>query len=1575
MHALKTPAVRQDLNPKRLCLALTHAAVLLLSGPAAQAAVTVTGPYWLVPWDPIVLGPGDIDLTNSWLVIGSGAAGSFSATAGSQVKLGGLALASAGGSASGLIDGIGTRVELHFGANQGRLDVGHFGSAELTVSGGAVVAGRVNSAACALGGCYNQVGSTAGSTGILNITGAGSQVSLLGSFSVGNIYADKGFGVPGADVHGHVSILNGGVLTTDEASLGNSYLGPASLGTERSFAAVKIQGSDSRWHVTGGTADGREAWFNMANGSRSNADVSMSDGGRLDIESVAGRNYGMRVGNGGTATLTVTGKDSQLTLSGDADRGFLHIAEGGGAGVLSIENGGTLSSTARWVQVGLNGGDGKFIVTGPKSTASFASSSGITIGNAATGDVQVLDGATLAAGQLNIASRQGNGKLLLTGAGSQIKLDAVGMHRLMVGDWGQGIMEVSGGALLEASGNAVACKGQWCGSIIGQTAGSDAKFTVTGAGSRASFINDLQIGNIYVWAQASDGWTNGTPGGVTHASVRVLDGAQLESDTVHVGGWIGQPAATGGERSVSSLLVSGAGSLWRVNGSEQDGRDAWVGTGSHARASADWQILQGGQLLLDAPAGRNASLNLSDGGGQTDLLISDTGSALNLKGERANISIASSAGGKATLTVQNGATASLLGLADSHMQIGGNSGQGVLKVLSGGQVSGARSLNVGGPAGAGGEQGRGDVFVDGVGSRLTLMDGQSTLRVGERGLGQLSVSGCGLVSTGNIELGMAPGSQGTLNISGAGSKLELAAVNTHRLYLGTGSVTVAAGGELDGKLNASACNGGVWCATLVGANAGANASLTVTGAGSKASFLGHFQVGRAELALPPFDGWTEGTPGGATVATVRVLDGGLLQTDHVSAGLGTFSLGATGSESALVNLSIKGKGSTWAITGGDTDAYFNTQVWNAKNSSVNLNISDGGKMKLLAPMGMGAYMNLSAMNGDTQVNISGKGSSLDFVSDSFSFLGLGSYQGRATMTLSDGARMTGLNDLTLGWNQGQGSLTLDGAGTALELGADAYISIGQGGQGQINVNHGAKIFDSSGHGGFLDVGFGRSNGLAPGSGSVNISGAGSEIHLHSLSSISADGTEEGYNPYARFGYRGDGRLSITAGGSMVLQGDAVSTVADPRLTTLLVGAGRAVGLGVSTGMAQVNGVNSRLQVIGSDALIALGQGEGGFGQMQVLDQAQVETTVLKVGAGGGTGSLLVDKAQVNLSGQWTSSDSHAALVVGAGAGSSGQVQLANGALVLISNPGAQGASMTLGGSKHQDQGAGSLSMVSGSQIKLEAAPGLATVNVGRSGVGIASLDGGSSLDVGDGVLYIGRLTGSVGVMTLAGGSSVKAGYVGVGSMPGVDGGVGTLIVNDSTLSTSTLEIGAKGFVGGNGFLNAGSIVNRGVFSPGNSPGTLTLGGSFTNQAGGRLVLEVQAKGTGGFDIDQLIFGDAAAIDLSGLQISFKFLGNTDPNAFQSSGGFQIDNFLHRSSGAGLDDALFQKVSFSASSDVYHFQSFSFTAAGGAVFVAQAVPEPGTWLMLLGGLVWIGSLARRRRGGPTSRRPRSAWFRE
>ena len=65
---------------------------------------------------------------------------------------------------------------------------------------------------------------------------------------------------------------------------------------------------------------------------------------------------------------------------------------------------------------------------------------------------------------------------------------------------------------------------------------------------------------------------------------------------------------------------------------------------------------------------------------------------------------------------------------------------------------------------------------------------------------------------------------------------------------------------------------------------------------------------------------------------------------------------------------------------------------------------------------------------------------------------------------------------------------------------------------------------------------------------------------------------------------------------------------------------------------------------------------------------------------------------------------------------------------------------------------------------------------------------------------------------------------------------GNLIVDGSIASLQTL-VNAGGLLGGHGFLG-GSLVNNGIVSPGNSPGTLTVNNNYTQNASGTLRIEV-----------------------------------------------------------------------------------------------------------------------------------------
>ena len=80
---------------------------------------------------------------------------------------------------------------------------------------------------------------------------------------------------------------------------------------------------------------------------------------------------------------------------------------------------------------------------------------------------------------------------------------------------------------------------------------------------------------------------------------------------------------------------------------------------------------------------------------------------------------------------------------------------------------------------------------------------------------------------------------------------------------------------------------------------------------------------------------------------------------------------------------------------------------------------------------------------------------------------------------------------------------------------------------------------------------------------------------------------------------------------------------------------------------------------------------------------------------------------------------------------------------------------------------------------------------------------------------------------------------------------------------------------------------------------------------------MQGDGHGGFVTDQLVFGAGQPVDLSHLNVEFRVLAGTDPNAFKAAGQFDTDTvFKVQAPGGGTtglsDDHFSGVASFSAS---------------------------------------------------------------
>jgi autotransporter-associated beta strand protein len=183
---------------------------------------------------------------------------------------------------------------------------------------------------------------------------------------------------------------------------------------------------------------------------------------------------------------------------------------------------------------------------------------------------------------------------------------------------------------------------------------------------------------------------------------------------------------------------------------------------------------------------------------------------------------------------------------------------------------------------------------------------------------------------------------------------------------------------------------------------------------------------------------------------------------------------------------------------------------------------------------------------------------------------------------------------------------------------------------------------------------------------------------------------------------------------------------------------------------------------------------------------------------------------------------------------------------------------------------------------------------------------------------------------------------------------GRLKVNGS-LGSGGLSVAASAWLMGTGTVN-GPVTVSGTFSPGSSPGVITLG-SLSLTSTSTTIIEVLGA-TRGTSYDGIDIATASGLTYGGL-LSFEFGGSALPE-----GTYDIFNFAGTSSGsfASLDSTGFYAGTWTNNSNgsftlVKDAQTLTFSQSTGDIIV---VPEPTTLALAAAGAAALACALRRRR---------------
>jgi T5SS/PEP-CTERM-associated repeat protein/autotransporter-associated beta strand protein len=756
---------------------------------------------------------------------------------------------------------------------------------------------------------------------------------------------------------GTLAIQGGGEVSSGYGSIGEEA---------GSSGAIKVTGSGSTWTSSSG--------FTFGEGG--NGILQISGGG-----AVSGGECYIGGYNGSTGTVTVSGGGSTFAAIYE-----LYVGESG-TGTLQISGGGAVSDEDGYIG-GYAGSTGVATVTGSGST--WSNSSQLAIGNSGTGTLVISNGGAVSFSYGFIGAYAGSsGMVTVSGGGSS--LTSTGYLYIGGSDYetgGHGLLRIASGGLASAYSTTVYDTGTLA---FGENATLNSSLSVTGGtvtladgvvqtvtltnpatiGAASSLDFDLGAGSDQLaFSGAGSLAMSGTAavtlyglsGQVTTGADVLISattsadlslGGDLALGNVYNGGnfkyallstatseevivTAATPLTTaywkGGQDNLWSILVGGTATNWTTNAAgtidpqlTPSATTDVIFTASSPSNDGDTAL--GTDMTIKSltvsdanPVGISGSdpnpwmgtdtLTISGSTGTTGITV-DLGAGQVIIG--ANVYLA---GTSQTMTVNNAAgllISGSLGSGNGLIKAGGgvltltgndafgsgtvDAEHGTLAIQQGGTVSGGIGY-IGENAGS-----NGSVTVTGAGSKWTST---GKLLVGYSGTGTLTITGGGYVSDSADYIGYNSGSKGTVTLSGAGS--EWAATGALDIgNLGTGALIVEDGGFLDVTGAMTIGSGGTFetdgHSPIRASGVAVNGGTVVTLGSLTTAVSATFGAGGAKLNSDGFNSTLSGDfsgtggfakSGGGTVT----LEGASTYTGATAVNVGTLALTTASSQTA-----------------------------------------------------------------------------------------------------------------------------------------------------------------------------------------------------------------------------------------------------------------------------------------------------------------------------------------------------------------------------------------------------------------------------------------------------------------------------------------------------------------------------------------------------------------------------------------------------------------------------------------------------------------------------------------------------